>query len=810
MSSIVFIIRLTNGENLMDEINNNSPTGNDESVQRTRRIVDVGNSGTRRIIDLAQLPADMPLGAVAPGVLLCGKYTVERTLYPHETQRPGLFLCQGEQGKVVIKIAASFFPPKLELWQRLPFLHNQHILQTFQIIEESGRYFEVQEFCPGGSLADRIAAYRQSGDFASPTWLCDYVVPQMCQALDYLHGQDIIHRDVKPANIYLKRAENGTELLVLGDFDISAMLEQSHTSRDTERLAGSWLYSAPEAFPRFIDDNAGKRTGRVTRASDYYSLGVTLIELLLGTTSLQQCQLADLFDFYLQGGRLEIPQGIPANLSLLLRGLLIRNRHNRWGSDEIGRWLEGSNTNLDLQAIADDEYYELARGSRPYRLNEKMAVDLPGLAEIMFQEQGAATEDLITADVLLNWIGNINSNLARELRRDRDENYLSPALVLFQAIYRCDPTRPYIFEDGEEVESVEKWINHALLMPARSKVSPSAWLTNSILQHLAGWLRCKEVAQQDLALRVLRLQASAIDIRFEELVYLLQPTRAFPVTRQQSAETPRSIATIAYGETDDWQAGEIPGCYRAALQRWRSGALDGWLRQRGMEAIALESEKLRLQTTDTDDYAAFETLLRLLDPQLPPVKAAFDPAEISLLRTIPYGKKRSFQLSYRALGAGIPIGALQLSEPRASVQLSKYLLNGRSGVIEVNIDARLEERAMKTVAVPVEMKSAIAVMQPEVLTIRFRVEYSMSLVLQRLLAGATIGAAALGLPRFLLYCFGESIPLLRTGHGLTRIWPNTIAGQFPLIFFIISLLLLAASCFFASRLWWMVYRRSDI
>lgn len=220
------------------------------------------------------------------------------------------------------------------------------------------------------------------------------LVAQIQPALQYLHEQELIHRDIKPENIYLKDTCE-PETLVLADFDISAVLDQTRTSRDTSRAAGTWLYTAPEAFPRFVDDHAGSRRGRVTRSADYYSLGITIIELLLGTTSLHQSRLPDLFDFYLQGGRVEIPAGVPGRLATLLRGLLIRNRGTRWGAAEVARWLAGATSQDDLKRIQDDDYFELARASRPYRLRDRQAVDLPGLAEAMFREPDVATEDLI-------------------------------------------------------------------------------------------------------------------------------------------------------------------------------------------------------------------------------------------------------------------------------------------------------------------------------------------------------------------------------------------------------------------------------
>ena len=405
------------------------PTGGGGGMH-TRRVEEVETVGTFRVgeeeaVTTAPAGEHHPLGCCRPDVSLCGNCRVEHTLQPHETQRPGLYLCNAPEGQVMVKVAAAHYPPKAELWQKLGFpqpparaaylpYHGRRRL----FLRSPGILYRRHVGEPGAEAGEKFAP-------PSPEWIMDVFVLQMATALKYLHEQEIIHRDVKPANIYLKTV-GAIQALVLGDFEFPLYLRAAapHVIPSAPRAPG--IYTAPEAFPRFVDDSAGGRRGRITRSSDYYSLGITIIELLLGTTSLHLCQLPDLFDFYLQGGRVEIPQGIPGRLTLLLRGLLIRNRHSRWGAVEVERWLNNATYDEDLKKIHDDEYYELARASRPYRLKNYFAVDLPSLAEAMFREPEIASEDLITGDILLNWIGNLDPTVAREIRRDRDQWYSFP------------------------------------------------------------------------------------------------------------------------------------------------------------------------------------------------------------------------------------------------------------------------------------------------------------------------------------------------------------------------------------------------
>ena len=95
----------------------------------------------------------------------------------------------------------------------------------------------------------------------------------VCSAVHYAHQHLVIHRDIKPANILIT-AEGMPKLL---DFGIAKILDPSLPPENTTMTAaGSWLmtpeYASPEQF----------RGGAITTATDVYSLGLVLYELLTG------------------------------------------------------------------------------------------------------------------------------------------------------------------------------------------------------------------------------------------------------------------------------------------------------------------------------------------------------------------------------------------------------------------------------------------------------------------------------------------------------------------------------------------------
>ena len=141
--------------------------------------------------------------------------------------------------------------------------------------EHEGIPYLVMPFLPGGSLSNR----RRRDDSGEPQpmhpstlhlWL-----PQVAAALDYVHSQGVVHRDVKPGNVFF----DGFWHAFLGDFGISKIVEETesldreHTLTATSVAVGTHGYMAPELFaPKPVLD------GRV----DQYALAVMVYEMLAG------------------------------------------------------------------------------------------------------------------------------------------------------------------------------------------------------------------------------------------------------------------------------------------------------------------------------------------------------------------------------------------------------------------------------------------------------------------------------------------------------------------------------------------------
>jgi serine/threonine-protein kinase len=138
-------------------------------------------------------------------------------------------------------------------------LQHRNIVTIFEFAEDNGTPYIAMEFLRGQSLAQRM----QSGPPLTLVQKLD-IVTQLLTGLHYAHEQGIVHRDVKPPNIWL--LDDGTVKLL--DFGIAKIAASTMTSAGS--ILGSAFYMAPEQISgREVDGRA-----------DIFASGVVLYELL--------------------------------------------------------------------------------------------------------------------------------------------------------------------------------------------------------------------------------------------------------------------------------------------------------------------------------------------------------------------------------------------------------------------------------------------------------------------------------------------------------------------------------------------------
>ncbi len=194
-------------------------------------------------------------------------------------------------------------------------LRHEAIVSVHDLVEKEDGLYLVTEFVNGADLAHVLA---QGG--ALPADCVAIIGARVAEALDYVHFNLLLHRDVKPANVMASR-EGEVKLM---DFGIAKGEEDSSLTR-AGMLVGSPSYMAPEVL-------SGAEVGP---SADVWALGVTIYELVTAEKPFRGKDAEQLFAA-IQRGRFphvrSLAPDCPRSLARVIEKCLARNPANRFGS----------------------------------------------------------------------------------------------------------------------------------------------------------------------------------------------------------------------------------------------------------------------------------------------------------------------------------------------------------------------------------------------------------------------------------------------------------------------------------------------
>jgi len=166
--------------------------------------------------------------------------------------------------------------------EALQALDSEHTVRVFEVgASDDGVMFIAMENLQGDDLGRVVAR-----DGALPAARAVPLIRQACASLRQAHGLGIIHRDVKPSNLFLTRGPAGAELLKVLDFGIARRLKEDETRLTlVGEAVGTPHFMAPEAF----------QGAEPAPTADVYGLGATLYFLLTATAPFEGLSGAALF-----------------------------------------------------------------------------------------------------------------------------------------------------------------------------------------------------------------------------------------------------------------------------------------------------------------------------------------------------------------------------------------------------------------------------------------------------------------------------------------------------------------------------------
>ncbi|KAM3142490.1 hypothetical protein pb186bvf_005392 [Paramecium bursaria] len=190
----------------------------------------------------------------------------------------------------------------------LSVMRHPFIVKLHAAFQNNEKLFMVLDFCPGGDLGNLLTKYQKLEEKHARFYISEILL-----ALEALHKQSIIFRDLKPDNVVLD--ERGHARLT--DFGLS---KEGINNNITKSFCGSIAYLAPEVL---------MKKGH-SRTVDWYLLGVLLYEMLVGIPPYYNQNREQLFE-NIKKGPLRIPKNMSEDAKDLIKKLLNRDPAQRLG-----------------------------------------------------------------------------------------------------------------------------------------------------------------------------------------------------------------------------------------------------------------------------------------------------------------------------------------------------------------------------------------------------------------------------------------------------------------------------------------------
>ncbi len=266
------------------------------------------------------MSAPVPSAPPAPklsGLLLDGRYQLQTVIGEGTFGHVYRAVDRRLDRTVAVKLIKPWWaadPSWVRAFERegrlLARVNDPGIVQIFDVGSAPESPYYVTEFVEGESLADRL-----SGRPLDPWQACD-IAEQLSRALGRAHSQHIVHRDIKPANVLIST----TGEVKLGDFGVARLAEEGADGSSGSMIAGTPRYMAPEHA----------RGLPTTPASDTYSVGVVLYEMLAGDPPFSGTAAVDLALSHLHDDPPSLPAGTPAELVRVVMRALAKDPADRY------------------------------------------------------------------------------------------------------------------------------------------------------------------------------------------------------------------------------------------------------------------------------------------------------------------------------------------------------------------------------------------------------------------------------------------------------------------------------------------------
>lgn len=301
------------------------------------------------------------------GTLVNDKYVIVKKLTNSSTIC-NVYIAKYNEDYFTLKVYNSSFDVPLEIIDILMKIESIYLEKIYEYFTlENGNVVIISAYYAQGTLANNNFTLKE---------LKELIIPSLNEAIHTLHLHKILHMDLKPSNIMLS---NNRQNVVLIDFSSSLLIKDEREIIVKNKLSFTPHYSAIETCT----------SNQCSIYSDYYSMGITIYELLLHHSPFMGLNDEGIIRV-MQTNRIFIEDGVDLSMRDLIYGLTYRdianrndyqNSNVRWSYQQVKDWLAGKTLVVPGEGILSNT----------------------NMLPITFKEKNYTDIDSLIADLALNW-----------------------------------------------------------------------------------------------------------------------------------------------------------------------------------------------------------------------------------------------------------------------------------------------------------------------------------------------------------------------------------------------------------------------
>ena len=221
----------------------------------------------------------------------------------------------------------------------LKMLNHPNIVRFVDIKKTKKHYYIVMDYCNGGELSEALEKYQKKNGKPFPEELVQYIMRQIISAFKYIHGQGLMHRDIKLENILLnyENEEDKKDLNIMKaqvkiiDFGFACQIKKNSL---TYTAIGNPLNMDPLILKKLNSRGKKARQLGYDQKADIWSLGAICYEMLIGKAAFDAEDMEDLVD-KIETGIYKIPTTLSKEVVSFLNGMLQYDSRDRLNIEQL-------------------------------------------------------------------------------------------------------------------------------------------------------------------------------------------------------------------------------------------------------------------------------------------------------------------------------------------------------------------------------------------------------------------------------------------------------------------------------------------